>query len=143
MTGSRLELGLGYLSKFVEMRGRMESIAGGRGESNVWYGSPLLVLIAAGQLGVVLHLPLRLEEYVAIFGAMVCFVVVKHAIRRSDSVWALNRDHDRDSMNRLSGYIEGIFDRSFSYFFLAGVSQNFSPSFLVAHDYQNCCYALT
>jgi hypothetical protein len=33
-----------------------------------------------------LHLPFRLEEYAAIFGVMECFVVVKHAIQRSDSV---------------------------------------------------------
>jgi hypothetical protein len=33
-----------------------------------------------------LHLPFRLEEYAAIFGAMECFVVVTHAIQRSDSV---------------------------------------------------------
>jgi hypothetical protein len=47
MTGRRLELGLGCSNKFVvEMRGRMENIAGG-GESNAWYGSPLLVLIVA------------------------------------------------------------------------------------------------
>jgi hypothetical protein len=47
MTGSRLELGLGCLNKFVvETRSKMENIAGG-GESNAWYGSPLLMHIVA------------------------------------------------------------------------------------------------
>jgi hypothetical protein len=36
----------------------------------------------------VLHLPFRRKEYGAIFDAMVCLVAVKHAIQRSDSVWA-------------------------------------------------------
>jgi hypothetical protein len=48
MTGSRLELGLGCSNTFVmETRGKMDNIAGGGGESNAWYGSPLLVLIVA------------------------------------------------------------------------------------------------
>jgi hypothetical protein len=40
-------------------------------------------------VGSLVHFSLRLEEYGVVFGVMIGLITIKHAIRRSECVWAL------------------------------------------------------
>jgi hypothetical protein len=53
----------------------------------------------------------------------------------------LGHNHDRGFFSHLSSCTGRIFDRRFTVFFLAQVSQNSSPNSLVARSYQNQYYA--
>jgi hypothetical protein len=83
MIGNRLEVGFGSFGRLAmgNAKGKMDNIASG--------GVPISGCHLFQRLvGLLVHFPQGLEEYGAVFCAMVGCTVVEHAIRRSERIWA-------------------------------------------------------
>jgi hypothetical protein len=89
MVDNKPELGLGCFGRLVvrKEKGRMRSIVG-VGEAIVWCCLLLWVLFVAKAGWIPDPFSIVLEEYEAVFGAMIIFTPMEHAIWRSECVWA-------------------------------------------------------